>query len=111
MKLPCKPQYVLVKLDEDMAGPGPLEGGRWPVAKGLVRRYRSHVLTYHRFGRKPLRKGDRVAVSGGLYENCFGTVIGRDWRRNGYTYPVRRTTTKPVTLTVEVEQTVEVETA
>lgn len=109
--LPCKPQYVRVELDEDMAGDGPLRGGRWPG--------RQRTLTYHFFPSltsarrrgRTLKPGDRVCVNGGLYEGCFGTVLGRAWRWSGYTYGVRRAKTKTVTFEVKVEKTAEFEVA
>lgn len=109
--LPCKPQYVRVELDKDMAGEGPLYGGRWPG--------RERVLTYHFFssltgGRRRGRKlaaGDRVCVNAGLYEGCFGTVLGRSWRWTGYTYGVRRTRKQSVTVQVTVDKTTEFEVA
>lgn len=113
--LPCKPQYVRVELDEDMAGEGPLFGGRWPGRWPG----RERVLTYHFFpslkpnrrrGRK-LKAGDRVCVNGGLYEGCFGTVLGRSWRWSGYTYGVRRTQRKSITMQVVVDKTTEFEVA
>lgn len=109
--LPCKPQYVRVELDADMAAEGPLHGGRWPG--------RERVLTYHFFpslsparrrGRK-LKAGDRVCVNAGLYEGCFGTVLGRSWRWTGYTYGVRRTRKQTVTVQVKVDKTTEFEVA
>jgi len=103
VRLPCKPQYVRVELDSDMAPEGPLRGGRWPGRRG--------VLTYHYFGRKRLRAGERVCVNGGEYENVFGTVLGRSWRYSGYTFGVRRARQKTLTFTVEVERTTEVEVA
>lgn len=104
-RLPSKPQYVRVELDADMAGPGPLRGGRWPG--------RERVLTYHFFpnGRAKLRAGDRVCVDGGLYEGCFGTVLGRSWRWKGYSFSVRRTKTKSITFQVTVDKTAEFEVA
>lgn len=110
-RLPCKPQYVRVELDEDMAPEGPLKGGRWPGRKG--------VLIYHFFGSQEpiiegchkLRPGDRVCVNAGEYEGCFGTVLGRAWRYSGYTYGVRRAYTKRITMTVQVEKTTEFEVA
>lgn len=109
--LPCKPQYVRVELDADMAGEGPLHGGRWPG--------RERVLTYHFFPSftssrrrgRTLKPGDRVCVNAGLYEGCFGTVLGRAWRWSGYTYGVRRTRTKSVTFQVTVDRTAEFEVA
>lgn len=106
--LPCKPQYVRVELDEDMAPEGPLHGGRWPG--------RERVLTYHFFPSfsstrrrgRTLKPGDRVCVNAGLYEGCFGTVLGRAWRWSGYTYGVRRAKTKSVTT---VDRTAEFEVA
>lgn len=110
-RLPCKPQYVRVELDADMAGPGPLRSGRWPG--------RERVLTYHFFpsqepkidGCRKLRAGDRVCVNAGLYEGCFGTVLGRSWRWSGYTYGVRRARRKSVTMQVVVDKTTEFEVA
>lgn len=110
MRLPRKPQYVLVKLDADMAPEGPLYNGKWPVAKGLFSRYYEGVLTYHWFGKRKLRRGDRVCVNEGLYKDCFGTVVGRA-RWSGYTYGVRRVRRKSVTVKVEVEKTTEFEVA
>lgn len=101
MRLPRKPQYVRVELDADMAPEGPLHGGRWPG--------RTRVLTYHFFGPRKLRAGERVCVNDGLYENVFGTVLGREWRWKGYTYGVRRTRMK--TITVQRPAKVEVEVA
>lgn len=103
MKLPGKPQYVKVRLDADMAPDGPLRGGAWPHAEG--------VLSYHYFGPRSLGRGDRVCVNEGEYEGCFGTVIGRSWRYKGYTYGVRRARTKTITVQVQVDKTVEVEVA
>ena len=103
MRLPRKPQYVRVELDADMAPDGPLRGGRWPG--------RARVLTYHYFGPRRLRAGERVCVNDGLYENVFGTVLGRSWRRKGYTYGVRRTRKKTITVQVTVPKTTEVEIA
>lgn len=103
VRLPAKPQYVKVRLDADMAPDGPLRGGAWPHAE--------RVLTFHYFGKRPLRRGDRVAVNGGLYENCFGTVIGKSWRYKGYSYGVRRTRRKSVTVDVTVQKTAEFEVA
>lgn len=103
MRLPRKPQYVRVELDADMAPEGPLHGGAWPG--------RERVLTYHFFGKRKLRAGQRVCVNEGLFEGCFGTVLGRDWRRNGYTYGVRRARTKTITVQVQVDKQVEVEVA
>lgn len=103
MRLPRKPQYVRVELDADMAGPGPLRGGRWPGRK--------RTLTYHYFGATKLRAGDRVAVNDGLYKDCFGTVLGRAWRYRGYTYGVRRTKTRTVTFTETVARAAEFEVA
>lgn len=108
MRLPRKPQYVLVRLDEDMVPEGPLRGGRWPRAKGLLSHYYEGVLTYHHFGKRPLRKGDRVCVNDGLYRNVFGTVIGRARRYSGYTYGVRRSRLKTITVDVPTEIEVEV---
>lgn len=110
-RLPCKPQYVRVKLDADMAPEGPLRGGRWPGAE--------RVLTFHFFPSlnatqrrgRTLKTGDRVCVNAGLYEGCFGTVLGRSWRWTGYTYGVRRTRRKTVKVTVPVEKTAEFEVA
>lgn len=103
VRLPCKPQYVKVRLDANMAPDGPLRGGRWPGAE--------RVLTYHYFGKRRLRRGDRVAVNGGLYQDCFGTVIGRSWRWSGYTYGLRRTRRKSITVQVQVDKTAEFEVA
>lgn len=103
VRLPCRPQYVKVRLDADMAPDGPLENGAWPHAE--------RVLTYHYFGKRRLRRGDRVAVNGGLYQDCFGTVIGRDWRRKGYTFGVRRTRRRSITVDVTVKRTAEFEVA
>lgn len=110
MRLPREPQYVLVRLDADMAPDGPLAGGKWPVAKGLFTRHYERVLTYHHFGKRRLRRGDRVCVNEGLYEGCFGTVVGRS-RYNEYTFGVRRTRRKSITVQVQVDKTVEVEIA
>lgn len=109
--LPCKPQYVRVELDADMAGEGPLHGGRWPG--------RARVLTYHFFpshspnmgGYRKLKPGDRVCVNAGLYEGCFGTVLGRARRWSGYTFGVRRAKTKTVTLQETVDRKAEFEVA
>jgi hypothetical protein len=104
-RLPCKPQYVRVELDADMAPAGPLRGGRWPG--------RERVLTYYSFptdGGK-LTAGDRVCVNAGLYEGCFGTVLGKSWRYSGYTYGVRRARTKTITMQVVVDKTAEFEVA
>lgn len=109
--LPCKPQYVRVELDADMAPEGPLHGGRWPG--------RERVLTFHFFpssklARKrgrTLKAGDRVCVNAGLYEGCFGTVLGRSWRWTGYTFGVRRTRRESVTVQVQVDKTTEFEVA
>lgn len=103
MRLPCKPQYVRVELDADMAPHGPLRGGGWPGRK--------RVLTYHFFGKRKLHAGQRVCVNEGLFEGCFGTVIGRAWRYKGYTYNVRRARTKTITVQVQLDKTVEVEVA
>lgn len=109
--LPTKPQYVRVELDADMAPEGPLHGGRWPG--------RERVLTYHFFksqepsidGCHKLTPGDRVCVNAGLYEGCFGTVLGKSWRWSGYTFAVRRAYTKTVTMQVTVDKTAEFEVA
>lgn len=109
--LPSKPQFVRVELDDDMAGSGPLPGGRWPGRK--------FVLTYHFFpsdvptreGGRKLKAGDRVCVNAGAYENCFGTVLGRAWRWQGYTFGVRRARTKTVTFQETVDRTAEFEVA
>lgn len=109
--LPCKPQYVRVELDKDMAPEGPLYGGRWPG--------RERVLTYHFFPSfsstrrrgRTLKAGDRVCVNAGLYEGCFGTVLGRAWRWSGYTYGVRRAKIKQITVQVKVDKTAEFEVA
>jgi hypothetical protein len=110
-RLPCKPQYIRVELDEDMAPEGPLRGGRWPG--------RERVLTFHFFpsfksarrrGRK-LKAGDRVCINAGLYAGCFGTVLGRSWRWTGYTYGVRRTRKQNITVQVTVDKTAEFEVA
>lgn len=98
--LPHKPQYVRVELDEDMAPEGPLRGGRWP--------HRERVLTYHHFGKRKLRPGDRVCVNGGVYEDCFGTVLGKSRRYGGHTYGVRRARTKTITVPVPTEFEIEV---
>ena len=103
MRLPRKPQYVKVRLDADMAPEGPLRGGKWPHAE--------RVLTYHYFGKRPLRHGDRVCVNEGEYAECFGTVLRRSYRYSGYTYGVRRTRRERVTITVPVEKTAEFEVA
>lgn len=103
MRLPRKPQYVKVRLDADMAPDGPLRGGRWPG--------RERVLTYHFFGKRKLRAGQRVCVNDGLYKDVFGTVLGRAWRWSGYTYGVRRARTKQITVQVQVDKTVKVEVA
>ncbi len=110
MRLLGKPQYFLVRLDADMAPEGPLRGGRWPIAKGLVSWYHERVLTYHYVG-EPLRRGARVCVNDGRYEGCFGTVIGKSRYYRGYTYGVRRARRKSVTMMVEVEKTTEFEVA
>lgn len=110
-RLPSKPQYVRVELDADMAPKGPLRGGGWPGRRG--------VLTYHFFpsqeptikGCRKLKPGDRVCVNAGEYEGCFGTVLGRSWRYSGYTYGVRRSRTKTITMQVVVDQTAEFEVA
>lgn len=101
MKLPRKPQYVRVELDADMAPEGPLRGGRWPG--------RERVLTYHFFGRHKLRRGERVCVNAGYFENAFGVVRGRSWRYSGFTYGVRRSRLK--TITVQRPAKVQVEIA
>ena len=103
MKLPCKPQYVRIELDEDMAAEGPLRNGAWPG--------RAYVLTYHYFGGDELRPGDRICVNTGDYEGCFGTVLGRSWRYSGFTHDVRRARTKTVTFQVTVDKTAEFEVA
>lgn len=110
-RLPCKPQYVRVELDADMAPEGPLHGGRWPG--------RERVLAFHFFpslktARRrghTLKAGDRVCVNAGLYEGCFGTVLGRAWRWSGYTYGVRRARKQTVTMKVTVDKTTEFEVA
>jgi len=103
VRLPAKPQYVKVRLDADMAPDGPLRDGAWPGAE--------RVLTYHYFGKRPLRRGDRVAVNGGLYENCFGTVLGKSRGWSGYSYGVRRTRRKRIEVDVTVKKTAEFEVA
>jgi hypothetical protein len=103
VRLPCKPQYVRVELDADMAPDGPMRGGGWPGRWG--------VLTFHYFGRKRLRIGERVCVNGGLFEDVFGTVLGRSWRYSGYTFGVRRTRRKSVTVQKTVDRTTEFEVA
>lgn len=110
-RLPCKPQYVRVELDADMAGEGPLRGGRWPGRKRTLTYHYFPSLTPSRRRGKKLRAGDRVCVNDGLYEGCFGTVLGRAWRWSGYTYGVRRTRTKTVTFQVTVDKTAEFEVA
>jgi hypothetical protein len=86
-----------------MAPDGPLRGGRWPGRRG--------VLTFHYFGRKRLRAGERVCVNGGLFENVFGTVLGRSWRYSGYTFGIRRARTKRIIVQEIVDKTVKCEIA
>lgn len=88
-------QYVEVRPDTDMVPEGPLRD----------------VLVCHYFGADKLRPGARVCVNNGRYQDVFGTVIQRTARPRGRTYGVRRARRKPVTVTVEVEKTVEVEVA
>lgn len=103
-RLPSKPQYVRVELDADMAGDGPLRGGRWPG--------RERVLVYHFFpNARKLAAGERVCVNAGEYEGCFGTVLGKSWRWSGYTYGVRPTRTKTITFQETVDRTAEFEVA
>lgn len=97
MKLPRKPQYVLVELDADMVPPK----FPWPE--------RERILTFHHFGRLPLKRGDRVCVNDGEFKDAFGTVKGRSWRWSGYSFGVRRTKRK--TITVNVPKQIEVEVA
>lgn len=111
MCLPSKPQYVRVELDADMAPEGPLRGGRWPGRKRVLTYHYFPSLTPSRRRGKKLRAGDRVCVNDGLYEGCFGTVLGRSWRWSGYTYGVRRTGIKQITVQVTVDKTAEFEVA
>lgn len=64
--LPTAPRYYSVKLDD----------GR--------------TLTFHHFARRPLRRGDRARVCGGLYDGELGTVRRRTSPRRGYSYRIRR---------------------
>lgn len=109
--LPCKPQYIRVELDADMAGEGPLRGGRWPGRERVLAFHFFPSLTPIRSGGRKLQPGDRVCVNAGLYEGCFGTVLGRAWRWRGYTYGVRRTKTKTVTFQETVDRKAEFEVA
>lgn len=109
--LPSKPQYIRVELDADMAGEGPLRGGRWPGRERVLAFHFFPSLKSTRSGGRKLKAGDRVCVNGGLYEGCFGTVLGRSWRWSGYTYGVRRTQRKSITMQVVVDKTTEFEVA
>lgn len=110
-RLPCKPQYVRVELDADMAPEGPLRGGQWPGRDRVLAFHFFPSLTSARKRGRTLKPGDRVCVNAGLYEGCFGTVLGRAWRWSGYTYGVRRTKRKSITVQVKVDKTTEFEVA
>lgn len=87
-----------------------MSDGRWPGRERVLAFHFFPSLTSMRRRGRPLRAGDRVCVNGGLYEGCFGTVLGRAYW-SGYTYGVRRAKTKTVTFQETVDRTAEFEVA